>query len=179
MSRLNVANFRHPDGTADNITFDSSTNATVAGNLTASGNSTVTGNLTVNGTGNQSIAGTLQFNSGYGSVATAFGVRAWIDFGGTAATIGTGNGSGNMDAVTDNGTGDYTVNFTNDMPDNDYCPIITGTTFSNGRMSSVMIKEATTLAVGGFTVTFKSKNNVSFNSWDPYDPVDACIAVVR
>ena len=121
----------------------------------------------------------FEFNSGFGSNGVAYGVRAWIDFDGTAATIGTGNGSGNMDAVTDNGTGDYTVNFTNDMPDNDYCPIITGTTFSNGRMSSVMIKEATTLAVGGFTVTFKSKNNVSFNSWDPYDPVDACIAVVR
>ena len=40
MSRLNVANFRHPDGTADNITFASSTNATVEGNLTASGNIT-------------------------------------------------------------------------------------------------------------------------------------------
>ena len=114
MSRLNVANFRHPDGTADNITFDSSTNATVAGNLTASGN------LTVNGTGNQSIAGTLQFNSGYGSVATAYGVRAWINFDGTSSSIGTGRANGNMDAVTDNGTGDYTLNFTNDMPDANY-----------------------------------------------------------
>jgi len=121
----------------------------------------------------------FEFNSGFGSNGVAYGVRAWIDFDGTAATIGTGNGSGNMDAVTDNGTGDYTVNFTTDMPDNDYCPIITGTTFGNGRLSSVMIKESTTLAVGGFTVTFKSKNNVSFNSWDAYDPVDVCIAVVR
>lgn len=125
-------------------------------------------------------AGTdFEFNSGYGSVATAYGVRAWIDFDGTAGTIGTGNASGNMDAVTDNGTGDYTVNFTTDMPDNDYCPIITGTTIASGRLSSVMIKEGTTLAVGGFTVTFKSKDNVSFVSWSPYDPVDVCIAVVR
>ncbi len=50
MSRLNVANFRHPDGTADNITFDSSTNATVAGNFTANGNSTGHGTLPVHGT---------------------------------------------------------------------------------------------------------------------------------
>ena len=114
MSRINVANFRHPDGTADNITFDSSTNATVAGNLTASGN------LTVNGTGNQSIAGTLQFNSGYGSAATAYGVRAWINFDGTSGSIGDGRADGNMDAVTDHGTGTYSCNFTTDMPDANY-----------------------------------------------------------
>ena len=108
MSRLRTNALRHVDGTSDNITFDSSTNATVAGNLT------------VSGTGNHSIAGTLQFNSGYGSAATAFGIRAWISFDGSSGTIGTGRGSGNMDAVTDNGTGNYTCNFTNNMPDDDY-----------------------------------------------------------
>ena len=66
-------------------------------------------------------AGTdFEFNSGYGSNATAYGVRAWINFNGNAATIGTGNASANMDAVTDNGTGDYTLNFTNNMPDANY-----------------------------------------------------------
>ena len=70
-------------------------------------------------------SGNLRFNSGYGSVATAYGVRAWINFDGTASTIGTGRGSGNMDAVTDGGNGVYTVNFTNDMPDNAYA-VLTG-----------------------------------------------------
>ena len=66
-------------------------------------------------------AGTdFEFNSGYGSNATAYGVRAWINFDGNAGTIGTGNASANMDAVTDNGDGDYTLNFTNDMPDANY-----------------------------------------------------------
>jgi hypothetical protein len=64
--------------------------------------------------------GEFRFNSGYGSVATAFGVRAWINFDGTLGTIGTGRASGNMDAVTDNGSGDYTLNFTNDMPGADF-----------------------------------------------------------
>jgi len=46
MSRINVANFRHPDGTSDNITLDSSNNAVVAGTLGCTGNLTVTsGNL--------------------------------------------------------------------------------------------------------------------------------------
>jgi len=117
MSTLSATNLKHASSGSNNIVLDSSANATV------------TGNLTVSGTGNQSIAGTLQFNSGYGSVATAYGCRAWINFEGTAATIGTGRANGNMDAVTDNGTGDYTVNFTNDMPDDDYAVAVSyGTT---------------------------------------------------
>ena len=60
----------------------------------------------------------LQFNSGYGSVATAYGCRAWVNFNGTG-TVAI-RGSGNVSSITDNGTGDYTVNFTNAMPDANY-----------------------------------------------------------
>jgi|GEM_PF-1635908 len=62
--------------------------------------------------------GDLQFNNGYGSVATAFGVRAWVNFNGTGAVAI--RASGNVTSITDNGTGDYTINFTNAMPDADY-----------------------------------------------------------
>jgi hypothetical protein len=68
-------------------------------------------------------AGLFQFNSGYGSVATAFGCRAWVNFDGTSGSIGPGRGSGNVSSVTDNGTGDYTVNFTNAMPDGNYAAV--------------------------------------------------------
>ena len=60
----------------------------------------------------------LQFNSGYGSTATAYGCRAWVSFNG-AGTLSV-RGSGNVSSVTDNSTGDYTVNFTNNMPDDSY-----------------------------------------------------------
>ena len=141
MSRLRTNALRHVDGTSDNITFDSSTNVTVAGNLTLSG------------TGNQSIAGNLQFNSGYGSAATAYGVRAWINFDGTAATIGTGRGSGNMDAVTDNGTGDYTVNFTNDMPDANYCVQIAIELNTSFNTNNIGVKDNSTVSAGSVTIT--------------------------
>ena len=64
----------------------------------------------------------LQFNSGYGSVATAYGCRAWVNFDGTTNTAGfcTIRASGNVTSVADNGTGDYTVNFTTAMPDANY-----------------------------------------------------------
>ena len=62
--------------------------------------------------------GNLRFNSGYGSAATAYGCRAWVNFNGTG-TVAI-RASGNVTSITDNGTGDYTVNFTTAMPDANY-----------------------------------------------------------
>ena len=73
-------------------------------------------------------SGNFQFNSGYGSVATAYGCRAWVNFNGTG-TVAI-RASGNVSSITDNGTGDYTVNFTNAMPDGNYAVSV------NGRISS-------------------------------------------
>jgi hypothetical protein len=63
-------------------------------------------------------SGNFQFNSGYGSVATAYGCRAWVNFNGTG-TVAI-RASGNVSSITDNGTGNYTVNFTNAMSDANY-----------------------------------------------------------
>jgi hypothetical protein len=62
--------------------------------------------------------GAFRFNSGYGSAALAFGCRAWVNFNGTG-TVAI-RASGNVSSITDNGTGDYTVNFTTNMPDANY-----------------------------------------------------------
>jgi hypothetical protein len=69
-------------------------------------------------TGTESISGNLSFNSGYGSAAIAYGCRAWVNFNGTG-TVAI-RASGNVSSITDNGTGTYTVNFTNAMPDTNY-----------------------------------------------------------
>jgi hypothetical protein len=66
-------------------------------------------------------SGNLLFNSGYGSVATAYGCRAWVNFNGTG-TVAI-RASGNVSSITDNNTGDYTVNFTTAMPDVNYATI--------------------------------------------------------
>jgi len=76
--------------------------------------------------------GDFQFNSGYGSAATAYGCRAWVNFNGTG-TVAI-RASGNVSSITDNGTGDYTVNFTTALVDTNYAingfarSDITGTT---------------------------------------------------
>jgi hypothetical protein len=63
-------------------------------------------------------SGNLQFNSGYGSVATAYGCRAWVNFNGTG-TVAI-RASGNVSSVTDLGTGAYRVNLTTAMPDTNF-----------------------------------------------------------
>ncbi len=68
-------------------------------------------------------SGNFQFNSGYGSVATAYGCRAWVNFNGTG-TVAI-RASGNVSSITDNGTGTYTVNFTNTISDADYSVVAT------------------------------------------------------
>lgn len=50
--------------------------------------------------------------------APIYAARAWVNFNGTG-TVAI-RASGNVSSITDNGTGDYTVNFTTAMPDADY-----------------------------------------------------------
>ena len=64
-------------------------------------------------------SGNLLFNSGYGSVTTAYGCRAWVNFNGTG-TVAI-RASGGVTSITDNGTGNYTINLSFTMPDANYC----------------------------------------------------------
>jgi hypothetical protein len=73
--------------------------------------------------------GNFRFNSGYGSVATAYGCRAWVNFNGSG-TVAI-RGSGNVSSITDNGVGNYTLNFTNAMPDANYAISSIGAVASN------------------------------------------------
>jgi hypothetical protein len=66
-------------------------------------------------------SGNLKFDSGYGSVATVYGCRAWVNFNGSG-TVAI-RGSGNVSSITDNSTGNYTVNFATDMPDTNYSTV--------------------------------------------------------
>jgi len=61
--------------------------------------------------------GTASFAEPSGS-APLFAARAWVNFNGTG-TVAI-RASGNVSSITDNGTGDYTVNFTTALPDANY-----------------------------------------------------------
>jgi hypothetical protein len=63
--------------------------------------------------------------------APLYAPRAWVNFNGTG-TVAI-RASGNVSSITDNGTGDYTINFTTAMPDADYCAVFGTQTNTNTR----------------------------------------------
>jgi len=124
-------------------------------------------------------SGNLLFNSGYGSAAVAYGCRAWVNFNGTG-TVAI-RGSGNVSSITDNGTGDYTVNFTTAMPDVNF-GFTTGGDRGAGagetranQLSFVSAKDRGTgyvrLATGG--------TNTTPSIVAPEDQLHVCVAIFR
>ena len=112
-------------------------------------------------------SGNLQFNSGYGSVATAYGCRAWVNFNGTG-TVAI-RASGNVTSITDGGTGNYTVNFTTAMPDANYGVNIQSTT-SGAYTVAVLNGTYSTTAVQFVTSDFTSTLR---------DPATICVSIIR
>jgi hypothetical protein len=105
---------------------------------TTSGTIALSGGAVSGTTG--SFSGDLSFNSGYGSAAVAYGCRAWVNFNGTG-TVAI-RASGNVTSITDNGTGDYTINFTTAMPDANYCSILGGQ--DSGIANSILLTQTGT-----------------------------------
>jgi hypothetical protein len=62
--------------------------------------------------------------------APYFGVRAWVNFNGTG-TLAI-RASGNVSSITDNGIGDYTINFATALPNANYAVSIVSTNLYAG-----------------------------------------------
>jgi len=114
--------------------------------------------------------GLLKFNSGYGSVATAYGCRAWVNFNGTG-TVAI-RGSANVSSITDNGAGDYTVNFTTAMPDANY-----STTGMAGQKSNtwglLLFANGTPITTSGVRIITQNPSDVAGDT--PF----ICISIFR
>ncbi len=77
--------------------------------------------VTIDGTANTVTADatlTTKLTTASGS-APSYSARAWVNFNGTG-TVAI-RASGNVTSITDNGVGNYTVNFTTAMSDVNYC----------------------------------------------------------
>ncbi len=112
-------------------------------------------------TGTQSVSGDLSFNSGYGSSAVAYGCRAWVNFNGTTNTGGfcTIRGSGNVTTVADNGTGDYTINFTTAMPDANYAHSGSGGKLTTGSINDIDVSRVNSSASNIRIATVRGSDN--------------------
>ena len=95
------------------------TDATATNNFTIYQPATPDGTLRI-GVGNaDSPTEVARFDS-----IPSYSARAWVNFNGTG-TVAIRE-SGNVSSITDNGTGNYDVNFTTAMPDVNYCVVVTG-----------------------------------------------------
>ena len=108
-------------------------------------------------------AGTLQFNSGYGSVATAFGCRAWVNFNGTG-TVAI-RASGNVSSITDLGTGAYRVNLATAMPDANYAVATSGEGYTLGDAGALQGPTTYSLSTSSFSLACGSNTNSRGGDW--------------
>jgi hypothetical protein len=111
-------------------------------------------------------SGNFQFNSGYGSVATAYGCRAWVNFNGTGS-IGanqTIRGSGNVSTVYKNATGDYTVNFTTSMPDANFSAVYVTGSYVGGNVMGIEVYATGSVRIQSYTYSGGSAADKTFNN---------------
>jgi hypothetical protein len=97
--------------------------------------------------------------------------KAWVNFNGTN-TVAI-RGSYNVSSVTDNGTGDYTVNFTNALPNVNY-------SFTGTHNGSTQNCNPTVTALGTASVTFYTSGGAGAGSgvqFFNFDPTQVSIAV--
>jgi uncharacterized protein (AIM24 family) len=107
----------------------------------------------------------LQMNSGYGSDATSYGCRAWVNFNGSG-TVAI-RASGNVSSITDNGTGNYTVNFTSALVDANYS--VTGMASDTGGIGNrglvALYRGITAPTTSAFTVFTFTDTTQSDNTY--------------
>jgi hypothetical protein len=106
------------------------------------GRSTLTANAVLVGNGTSGINSVAPSTSGnvltsdgtsWTSAANINYVKAWVNFDGTG-TVAI-RGSYNVSSITDNGTGDYTINFTTAMPNTNYATVASCGQPSQAKMS--------------------------------------------
>jgi hypothetical protein len=101
-------------------------------------------------------SGNLLFNSGYGSVAKAYGCRAWCQYNGSQAIVG----SANITSITVNATGDSTLNFTTAMPDANYSAVAsTNEDSGTAKFCNITQPSTTTIRVVTFNTAGTKINN--------------------
>ena len=106
--------------------------------------------------------------------------KAWVNFDGTTNTSGSCDvrDSFNVSSVTDNGTGDYTVNFTSGVLSNaNYC--ITGSISWGTNQSRNVLNVATTpnTSYTAATTTALRLESVNYGNGNAYDANSVSIAV--
>ncbi|MBK8772709.1 MAG: hypothetical protein IPM06_20095 [Rhizobiales bacterium] len=92
-------------------------------------------------------------------LAPSYAARAWVNFNGTG-TVAI-RASANVSSITDNGAGDYTVNFAEDMPDANYAAIVTSSLVGVDDSATVKTASAFRFNIYNFASVKTDAANVS------------------
>ena len=102
----------------------------------------------------------ITVNKIYNSAGTeVYTCKAWVNFNGTG-TVAI-RASGNVSSITDNNTGDYTVNFTTAMPDENYSTSSVCEGFSSGAIDNPNLQIHNSVAPTSAAVRVQSKRNAT------------------
>lgn len=95
--------------------------------------------------------------------------RAWVNFDGTASVAGNYiRASYNVSSITDNGTGDYTVNFTTALADANYSAhLSSGNTVTGGAYSPSIYVNDNAFAPTASAVRISMVQSSTLAAWDP------------
>lgn len=101
-------------------------------------------------------------------------IQAWVNFNGSGVV--SIRQSDNVSSITDNGIGQYTVNFTSAMTDADYVVLAMGEvgTENGDGGQGFMISSSTAPLTTAVRIVFKQGNEVGFRDTDI-----ACVAIIR
>ena len=104
--------------------------------------------------------------------------KAWVNFNGTG-TVAI-RAAGNVSSITDNGTGDYTVNFTTAFADANYSvTALTTTTTALTATSVCEIYNIGTPSISTTSVRITTSFVNTANNRTPDDKVVVCVSVFR
>lgn len=101
--------------------------------------------------------------------------QAWVNFNGTG-TVAI-RASGNVSSITDNGVGDYTVNFTSAQTDANYSVVCGQFDSNNGRGFGVF--DARSTAPGTYQLAGSVRLRNAAVSTDTLDVINASVAIFR
>jgi len=110
--------------------------------------------------------------------APIYACRAWVNFNGTG-TVAI-RASGNVSSITDNGTGEYTVNFATNMPNRNYSTSVTAMRASptNSSANAGLFGMPSGDSTYGNTFAVESlKINIKTNSAVMEDPISASVQI--
>jgi len=108
--------------------------------------------------------------------APIYACRAWVNFNGTG-TVAI-RGSGNVSSITDNGTGDYTVNFATALADANYSAVASTNQNLASNGTNINVGFYANSGEGPYSTT-QLRILAKFSSANAFDPPTVCVAIFR